>query len=63
MGAMLGWWVRSWVRPAGDSLGWEQRAGRETPSGTGVPQGRASLRGGNVGRGRHQNIKQTGAGT
>jgi len=62
--AMLGWWVRSWVRPAGDSLDWEQRAGRETPSGTGVPHGRRTLGdGGSAGPGRHQNIKQTGAGT
>ena len=33
--AVLGWCARSWVRPAGDSLDWEQQIGRETPSGTG----------------------------
>jgi hypothetical protein len=62
--AVLGWCARSWLRPAGDSLDWEQQIGRETPSGTGQARSPgAPQSGGNSESNRNQNIKQTGAGT
>ncbi len=63
--AVAGWWVRSWLHPAGDSLSWAQRAGRTTSHGTGLnPHHEQSPQmGGNTESNRQQNVKETGAGT
>jgi len=63
--AVVGWWLRSWLHPAGDSLNWEQRAGRTAQYGTGLSphHGKSPQTGGDDGSNRHQNVKETGAGT
>jgi hypothetical protein len=63
--AVVGWWLHSWLKPAGDSLDWEQRAGRGTQHGTGLSphHNESPQRGGNAGSNRQQNVKETGGGT